>query len=139
MGAQESRAQAPYQTLQSQIFQQDGQSNESHEGHEGSGHEGNEEEDLEQDRYWKDGQGDGSPRKQSKDHWRVEGIRSDQEQERQGCEQKAERKGKEEPLDGGCQESTCSAQNQRLCCDQKGFTSLPQSKGVLRLSRVTRS
>merc|ERR1712078_61322 len=90
-------------------------------GEEGSheGHEGYEEEGCEQDCDGLACQGDGAPWQQSEDHWRLDGIGSDQEQGRQNCEQESERQGQEGLEDHGIRR------------DQEGLTPLRQGEGAL--------
>merc|ERR1712146_706896 len=66
----------------------------------------------------------------------LEEVRSDQEQERKDREQEAERAGQEEPLDAGLQEGTRGSEDQGLCCDQEGLSTLHQGKGILRTVRL---
>merc|ERR1712178_437860 len=114
------------------------------EGHEGDeeegsheGHEGYEEEGCEQDCDGLACQGDGAPWQQSEDHWRLDGIGSDQEQGRQNCEQESERQGQE-----GIQEHSGAMvrgpgkgpqglEDHGIRCDQEGLTPLRQGEGAL--------
>merc|ERR1712070_943458 len=113
----------------------------SDEGHEGDeeegGHEGHEEEGCEQDCDGLACQGDGAPWQQSEDHWRLDGIGSDQEQGRQNCEQESERQGQE-----GMQEHSGAMvrgpgkgpqglEDHGIRRDQEGLTPLRQGEGAL--------
>merc|ERR1712098_167567 len=99
------------------------------EGDEGG--EGHEEEDREQDCNGPVSQGDGAPRVQGEDRWRLDGEGPDQEQDGQGCEQEAQRLCQEEPVDHCMQEGARSPEDQRLLPAQEGLTVLPEGEGVL--------
>merc|ERR1711896_15199 len=75
---------------------------------------------------------------------RLEGNRSRQEQEGQDREQEDECSFQEEvcqhcwALDAGCQEGTRGPEDQGLCRDQEGLSTLRQGEGALRKVRLPR-
>merc|ERR1712146_705768 len=101
-----------------------------HEGHEGD--EGHEEEVREQDCEGRHGKGHGAAWQQGEDRWRLDFQGLVQEQERQGCEQEAERERQEVPMDPGLPEGSQGLEDYWLHCDQEGHTPVCEGEGVLR-------
>merc|ERR1712093_840243 len=106
-------------------------------GNEGDeGDEGHEEEDREQDCEGQACQGNGAPRDQGEDHWRLAGKGPYQEQVWQDWEQEGQRCQEEQPLDRCRQEGPCRLEDQGVLCNQEGHTPVPEGKGVLQVSAL---
>merc|ERR1711862_602586 len=94
-------------------------------------YEGHEEKMGEQDCEGPHGQSNGPPWFQGEDHWWFDCLLFDEEQVRQGREQKVFCQGQEEHLDDCCPEGKEGTEDQRLRRYQEGHRPLQEGKGVL--------